>query len=118
MKKRISATIDEETEKIISGLLKKKNYRNKSHVIEDAIKNLKNKNQVKPQQIFFDKERYPLVQLIESVCDDYKAIIQAAWCGSYECIRELVTADKTNKILLEMLPKELREEYAEYNKTI
>jgi len=25
---------------------------------------------------------------------------------------------KTNKILLEMLPKELREEYAEYNKTI
>ena len=25
---------------------------------------------------------------------------------------------KTKKILLEMLPKELREEYAEYNKTI
>ncbi len=36
--KRISATIDEKTEKIIEELLKKGIYRNKSHVIEEAIK--------------------------------------------------------------------------------
>ena len=38
MKTRISATIDKETLEIIKKILKKKNYRNKSHVIEDAIK--------------------------------------------------------------------------------
>ncbi len=38
MKKRISATIDEETEKILESLLKKGAFRNKSHVIEEAIK--------------------------------------------------------------------------------
>lgn len=41
MKKRISATIEKETEKIIKELLKNGNYRNKSHVIEEAIKRLK-----------------------------------------------------------------------------
>lgn len=39
-KKRISATIDEKTEKEIEFILKKGNYRNKSHVIEEAIKSL------------------------------------------------------------------------------
>lgn len=43
MKVRISATIDKETEEIIEEFLKKGKYRNKSHVIEDAIKLLKNK---------------------------------------------------------------------------
>lgn len=43
MKVRISATIDEETLKIIEEKLKKGNYRNKSHVIEEAIKQMKNK---------------------------------------------------------------------------
>lgn len=43
MKKRVSATIDESTEKIIEELLKKGKYRNKSHVIEDAIKLLREK---------------------------------------------------------------------------
>ena len=38
MKKRISATIDEETLKLIQSVLKKEDYRNKSHVIEAAIK--------------------------------------------------------------------------------
>jgi len=37
MKKRVSATIDEETEKLIDMILKKRSFRNKSHVIEDAI---------------------------------------------------------------------------------
>lgn len=41
MKKRISATIDEKTEKLLNSLLKDGNYRNKSHVIETAIKLLK-----------------------------------------------------------------------------
>ena len=41
MKVRVSATIDKETKEIIDELLKKDNYRNKSHVIEDAIKLLK-----------------------------------------------------------------------------
>ena len=44
MKTRISATIDEETKKIIEDILKKNNYRNKSHVIEEAIKQFKKKN--------------------------------------------------------------------------
>ncbi len=38
MKKRISATIDEKTEKLIDIILKKGNFRNKSHVIEESIK--------------------------------------------------------------------------------
>jgi len=41
MKVRISATIDKETKKIINSLLKDKDFRNKSHVIEKAIKLLK-----------------------------------------------------------------------------
>jgi Arc/MetJ-type ribon-helix-helix transcriptional regulator len=43
MKKRISATIDEKTLKIINEKLKNGDYRNKSHIIEEAIKQLKNK---------------------------------------------------------------------------
>jgi len=43
MKERVSATIDEKTSKIIDEMLKEGNYRNKSHVIEDAIKMLKEK---------------------------------------------------------------------------
>jgi len=43
MKKRISATIDEETENLIELILKEGNFRNKSHVIESAIKLLKEK---------------------------------------------------------------------------
>jgi|TARA_Y100000310_G_scaffold267204_1_gene279099 metal-responsive CopG/Arc/MetJ family transcriptional regulator len=43
MKKRISATIDEKTLKIINEKLKNEDYRNKSHIIEEAIKQLKNK---------------------------------------------------------------------------
>ena len=43
MKKRISATIDKETERIIEEVLKKGKFRNKSHVIEEAIKFLKEK---------------------------------------------------------------------------
>ncbi len=41
MKVRISATIDEKTEKAINSILKKSKYRNKSHVIETAIGVLK-----------------------------------------------------------------------------
>ena len=41
MKERVSATIDEKTSKIIDEMLKEGRYRNKSHVIEDAIKMLK-----------------------------------------------------------------------------
>jgi len=43
MKTRISATIEEDTLKIIEGLMKKSKYRNKSHFIEDAIQELANK---------------------------------------------------------------------------
>ncbi|MBI2452475.1 ribbon-helix-helix protein, CopG family [Candidatus Pacearchaeota archaeon] len=38
MKKRISATVDEETDKVLDSLLKDGDYRNKSHIIEKAIK--------------------------------------------------------------------------------
>lgn len=40
MKTRVSATIEETTKKEISSLIKTGKYRNKSHVIEDAIKKL------------------------------------------------------------------------------
>jgi len=43
MKKRVSATIDESTMNIIKILLKKGKYRNKSHIIEEAIKLLDEK---------------------------------------------------------------------------
>jgi len=41
MKTRISATIDEKTNKLIDSLLKDNKFRNKSHVIEKAIELLK-----------------------------------------------------------------------------
>jgi len=41
VKVRISATIDKATEKILDLLLKEEDYRNKSHIIEKAIKLLK-----------------------------------------------------------------------------
>ncbi len=43
MKERISATIDRETRKAIERIVKSGNYRNISHLIEDAIKNLEKK---------------------------------------------------------------------------
>ena len=41
MKERVSATIEKETIKMIDAILKKGKYRNKSHVIEEAIKLLR-----------------------------------------------------------------------------
>ena len=38
MKTRISATVDSKTDKSLDELLKKGKYRNKSHIIEEAIK--------------------------------------------------------------------------------
>ena len=38
MKKRISATIEEDTLKLLNSLEKDDDYRNKSHIIEKAIK--------------------------------------------------------------------------------
>mgnify|MGYP001563752269 CR=1 FL=1 len=43
MKKRVSATIDPSTWKMLDEVMKKSNYRNYSHAIEDAIKLLWNK---------------------------------------------------------------------------
>jgi len=43
MKERISATIDKETIRKINEILKKGKFRNKSHIIEEAIKLLKEK---------------------------------------------------------------------------
>ncbi|MBU0894088.1 MAG: ribbon-helix-helix domain-containing protein [Nanoarchaeota archaeon] len=45
MKERVSATIDSSTMNLIKILLKKGTYRNKSHVIEEAIKLLEEKNE-------------------------------------------------------------------------
>ena len=42
-KDRVSATIDEETMNFVRVLLKKGKYRNKSHIIEEAIKLLKDR---------------------------------------------------------------------------
>lgn len=38
MKVRVSATIDEDTDRFLDELFKKGNYRNKSHLIETLIK--------------------------------------------------------------------------------
>jgi Arc/MetJ-type ribon-helix-helix transcriptional regulator len=43
MKIRISATIEKETDTVLDELMKEGNYRNKSHLIEFAIKFLKDK---------------------------------------------------------------------------
>ncbi len=40
MKERISATVDKETLEAIDKLLKSKKFRNKSHVIEEAVARL------------------------------------------------------------------------------
>lgn len=40
VKKRISATVDEKTLKLIRQVLKQGKYRNKSHVVEEAVKKL------------------------------------------------------------------------------
>jgi len=45
MKERISATVEKETVEIIEKLLKKRKYRNKSHVIEAAIELLEVKDE-------------------------------------------------------------------------
>ena len=37
MKKRVSATLDPETIKAVENYLKNSRYRNKSHIIEEAI---------------------------------------------------------------------------------
>lgn len=37
-KERVSATIDPETSEILEKIMKKGKYRNKSHLIEEAIK--------------------------------------------------------------------------------
>lgn len=47
MKKRISATIDLETYKALRELMKKSKYRNRSHVIDEAIKKLSEAEHVK-----------------------------------------------------------------------
>ena len=43
MKIRISATIEEKTDKILDKILKEGKYRNKSHIIEEAILTLDEK---------------------------------------------------------------------------
>jgi len=43
MKERISATVDKETIRLLKEMLKQGKYRNKSHLIEEAIKVLKEK---------------------------------------------------------------------------
>ena len=40
MKERISATVEEKTNKMVNSLIKDGKYRNKSHVIEKAIEKL------------------------------------------------------------------------------
>lgn len=42
-KERVSATVERETVKAIERILEKGRYRNKSHVIEDAIRLLEEK---------------------------------------------------------------------------
>jgi len=44
VKERVSATIDERTAKLIKKILLSGKYRNKSHVIEESIKVLEERN--------------------------------------------------------------------------
>ncbi len=43
-KTRVSATIDPETEDLLDNILKKGRYRNKSHILEEAIKHFAKEN--------------------------------------------------------------------------
>ena len=61
MKKRVSATVDEKTIKEIEKLLKKGKYRNKSHIIEEAVKVLSNSE--KGKKVVKGGKRYCLVCL-------------------------------------------------------
>ena len=45
IKSRISATVDKETVKRIDRILSKGKFRNKSHVIEEALRELEDKNE-------------------------------------------------------------------------
>jgi len=47
MKERVSATVNKKTVNAIKLILKKGHHRNKSHVIEEAIKLLKEKEKIK-----------------------------------------------------------------------
>jgi Arc/MetJ-type ribon-helix-helix transcriptional regulator len=47
MKSRISATIDKESLKLIDEIMKSGKYRNKSHVIEEAIREFVNSEKQK-----------------------------------------------------------------------
>ena len=60
MKKRISATIDDETDRILDKLVRERHYRNKSHAIEDAIRRLageKGENKKEHGEIKKEEER-------------------------------------------------------------
>lgn len=50
MKERLSATVDKEILKIIDSLLKDRKFRNKSHIIENAIYLLKEKEDEKTKK--------------------------------------------------------------------
>tara|TARA_Y100000310_G_C20691013_1_gene822191 strand:- start:141 stop:344 length:204 start_codon:yes stop_codon:yes gene_type:complete len=49
VKERISATVDAKTLKLIDKILTKGNYRNKSHVIEEAIEFLNKYEKISPK---------------------------------------------------------------------
>jgi hypothetical protein len=47
----------------------------------------------------WQRSKFPLIELIDSTFDNCKPITQAAWCGSIECIRLIVSLDPTNAVL-------------------
>ena len=57
MKKRISATVDEETIKILKEILKWGLYRNMSHAVEEAIKLFLDHHRVNPVPVVDDQKR-------------------------------------------------------------
>jgi hypothetical protein len=47
----------------------------------------------------WQRSKFPLIELVDSTYDNCKPITQAAWCGSIECIRIIVSSDPTNTVL-------------------
>jgi len=48
---------------------------------------------------YWNKNKYPIVELIDSTCDDCKPMTQACWSGSIYCIQRLISVDLSGAVL-------------------
>ena len=122
--KGINAILDSETKQIIREVLPNNGKNIADTKIIELISTMKNNNTLKlidfkkrvvmifNQAIKKDRgpgvnkiidrwtrSKYPLIELLDSNYDSCKPITQAAWNGSIDCFRVIVTNDTTNIVL-------------------